>query len=223
MIPICYAQDTIKVTNNSETKSRIIPVTFVIHGYEGLFNLEIIGWRPLQSEFEKHGFKCLIIHSPNTHSNTPNQERAKIILNALKNVKGDIILVGISNQGLFMPLVAAERPIRRIVMINACVPVPGKSFKEAFDFKQVFPKKGLRFLANSAPGISEVCPLKNLPKVEWLYICGEKDDAISPEWEQQIARKYLHVDPIVIKGAGHSNIIRGKYAVEVVNAAIKGL
>ncbi len=31
-----------------------------------------------------------------------------------------------------MRLVAAERPIRRIVMINAVVPSSGKSFREAF-------------------------------------------------------------------------------------------
>ncbi len=54
------------------------------------------------------------------------------MVEALKNVESDIVLVGISNQGLFMRLVAAERPIRRIVMINAVVPSSGKSFREAF-------------------------------------------------------------------------------------------
>ncbi len=37
-----------------------------------------------------------------------------------------------------MPLVAAERPIRGIVMINAVVPTPNKLFREAFDFNEVF-------------------------------------------------------------------------------------
>ena len=55
--------------------------------------------------------------------------------------------------------------------------------------------------------MSEVCPLKELPKVEYVYICGEKDDAIRPEWEQWAAREYLHVEPVVVKGAGHANIV----------------
>jgi hypothetical protein len=144
------------------------------------------------------------------------------MIEALKDVEGDIVLVGISNQGLFMPLVAAERPIRRIVMINAVVPTPGKSFREAFDFKEVFATDVARQLAEAAPGMAEVCPLKELPKVEYVYVCGEKDNSIRPEWEQRAAREYLHVEPIVVKGAGHGNIVV-KYAKEVVDAATKGL
>ena len=144
------------------------------------------------------------------------------MVEALKNVECDIVLVGISNEGLFMPLVAAERPIRRIVMINAVVPWPGKSFQEAFDFEKVFATPIARRLAERAPGMSEVCPLKELPKVEYVYVCGEKDDAIRPQWEQRAAREYLHVEPIVIKGAGHVNILLW-YVKEVVDAATKGL
>ena len=67
----------------------------------------------------------------------------------------------------------------------------------------------------------EVCPLKELPRVEYVYICGEKDDAIQPEWEQSIAREYLHVEPVVVKGARHSNIVY--YVKDVADAATKGL
>ena len=70
--------------------------------------------------------------------------------------------------------------------------------------------------------MSEVCPLTELPKVEYVYICAEKDEAIRPEWEQWAAREYLHVEPVVIKGAGHANIVLN-HASEVVDAATKGL
>ena len=176
---------------------------------------------PLKAEFESAAFLCKIVRSPRTKTKTPNQDRAKVMVEALKNVEGDIVLVGISNQGMFMPLVAAERPIRRIVMINAVVPTPGKSFREAFDFKEVFATEVARQLAEAAPGMAEVCPLKELPKVEYVYVCGEKDDSIRPEWEQRTAREYLHVEPVVVTGAGHANIVM-KYAKEVVDAATKG-
>ena len=194
-------------------------ITFAIHGYEGANEA---GYGPLIAEFEKRGFLCKIVRSPDTKSKTPHQDRAKVMVEALKNVESDIVLVGISNHGLFMPLVAAERPIRRIVMINAVVPTPGKSFREAFDFKEVFVTDVARQLAEAAPGMSEVCPLKELPMVEYVYVCGEKDNAIRPEWEQRAAREYLHVEPVVVTGAGHGNIVV-KYAKEVVDAATKGL
>ena len=65
-------------------------------------------------------------------------------------------------------------------------------------------------------------PLKELPMVEYVYVCGEKDNAIRPEWEQRAAREYLHVEPVVVRDAGHANIV-SKYAKEVVDAATKGL
>jgi predicted esterase YcpF (UPF0227 family) len=196
------------------------PITFAIHGYEGV--PEAIEFGPLKAEFERRGFTCKIVRSPNAKTATPHQERTQVMVEALKDVPGDIVLVGVSNQGLFMPLVAAKRPIRRIVMINAVVPTPGKSFRDAFDFEQVFANKLYIRLAERAPEMAEACPLAELPKVEYVYVFGEKDDAIRPEWEQKIAREYLHVEPVVVKGAGHTNIVR-KYATEVVDAATKGL
>jgi hypothetical protein len=195
-------------------------ITFAIHAYDGV--IVALAWGPLKAEFEKRGFSCKLVRSPKTKTKTPNQDIAKVMVEALKNVEGDIVLVGISGQGLFMPLVAAERPIRRIVMINAVVPSPGKSFQEAFDFEKVFATKFAGRLAQRAPEMSEVCRLKELPKVEYVYICGEKDDAIRPEWEQWAAREYLHVEPVVVKGARHANIVFS-YAKEVVDAATKGL
>jgi hypothetical protein len=194
-------------------------ITFVIHAYNGL--VATLAWGRLKTEFEKRGYSCMIVRSPKADTKTPNQDRAKVMLEALKNVQGEIVLVGISNEGLFMPLVAADRPIRRIVMLNAVVPTPGESFQQAFDFEKVFATKFARRLADKAPGMLEVCPLKELPKVEYVYICGEKDDAIRPEWEQATAREYLHVEPVVIKGARHSNIVY--YVKEVADAATKGL
>jgi hypothetical protein len=192
-------------------------ITFVIPGDSVIGTLAFV---PLKGEFEKRGYSCKFVPSP-PRSKTPNKDRAKNMVEALKSVKGDIVLVGISNQGLFMPLVATERPIRRIVMLNAVVPTPGKSFQEAFDFEQVFATKFTRQLAQRAPGMSEVCPLKELPKIEYVYICGEKDDAIRPEWEQWAAREYLHVEPVVVKGARHANI--ELYVKEVADAATRGL
>ncbi|MBV9531513.1 MAG: hypothetical protein JO283_10715 [Bradyrhizobium sp.] len=46
-------------------------------------------------------------------------------------------MVGISNQGNFLPLVAAARPIRRVVYVNALVPRAGEAFIEVCQTEQV--------------------------------------------------------------------------------------
>ncbi len=159
----------------------------------------------------------MIVRSPRTKTKTPNQNRARIMVEALRNVEGDIALIGTSNQGLFIPLVAAARPIKRVVFINGAIPRPGKSFWETAKKERVFASVPARVLAWLSPGMHEVCPLEELPKVEYVYISAEYDEAVRPEWEQRAAREYLHVEPVVIAGGGHSDIVLD-HVSEVVDA-----
>lgn len=196
-------------------------ITFALHGYEN--DLPEGGFGPLRDELERRGFACRIVLSPRERTKTPNQDRARVMIEALRDVEGDIALVGISNQGLFMPLVAAARPVRRIVMLNAVIPHPGQSFLQGSKGQQVWANWITRMLASRAPGMNEICPLTELPPAEYVYICGERDEAIHPEWEQWAAREYLRVEPVVIKSAGHGNIVAPPYASEVVTAATQGI
>jgi hypothetical protein len=149
--------------DRSTMDDKVNMTSFAIHGYEGVNEAREFG--QLKAAIDTRGFPCMIVRSPKTDTKTPNQDRAKVIVQALKSVQDDVALIGISNQGLFMPLVAAERPVRRVVMINAVVPVPDKSFEEAFDFKEIFATWIARMLARRAPGLSsEVCPLRELPR-----------------------------------------------------------
>ncbi len=47
-------------------------------------------------EFERRGFVSKIVRSPNTYAKTPNEKRTQVMVEALKNMPGDIVLVGIS-------------------------------------------------------------------------------------------------------------------------------
>jgi hypothetical protein len=192
-------------------------ITFAIHGYEGTDPAVEFG--PLQAEFERRGVRCLIIRSPRTKSRTPNLDRARVMVEALREVEGDVALIGISNQGLFMPLVAANRPIRRIVFINAAIPRPGKSFWQTAREERVFASLPAWWLAWVAPGMHEIYSPDHLPKLEYVYVSAEDDEAIRPEWEQQAARRYLQVEPVIVKGAGHSDIVM-RHVGEIVDAAL---
>src|SRR6266568_3099317 len=124
-------------------------ITFAIHGYEGVNPAREFG--PLQAEFERNGFPCRIVRSPRQRTKTPHQDRAKVMIETLRDVEGEVALIGISNQGLFMPLVAAARPVQRIVLINGVIPHPGQSFLEASRNQRVFASLTARILARLSP------------------------------------------------------------------------
>src|SRR5262245_7197649 len=55
---------------------------------------------------------------------------AEAVMQALRDVAGDLILVGHSAGGLTIPLVAQRRQIRGLVFLCAQLPVPGKSLAQ---------------------------------------------------------------------------------------------
>lgn len=196
------------------------PPVFAIHGYQGVDPAR--EWGPVKAEFERRGFSCRIVRSPRMRTRTPHQDRARIMVDALRDVEGDVALIGISNHGLFMPLVAAARPVRRIVFVNGVIPRPGQSFLHATAGQRVWANFGARLMARRSPGMHEVCPLTELPHVEYVYISSERDEALRPEWEQWAAREFLHVEPVVVKGAGHASILH-RHPAKIVEAATAGI
>jgi hypothetical protein len=88
-------------------------------------------WGMLTGELEKRGFPTTLVPSiyPNA-SFTPNATRAAAIVAALEKAGEPGVILGISNEGNVLPLVAAARPVRRLVYVNACIPEPQKAFIE---------------------------------------------------------------------------------------------
>ena len=76
--------------------------------------------------------------------------------------------------------------------------------------------------ASSMKGFYEVCPLETLPDVDNIVVSGAADDQISPAWEQATARRVLKVEPVIIRGAGHANLVT-EFAAQVADAAVRGL
>jgi hypothetical protein len=88
-------------------------------------------WGVLASELQKRGFPTTLAPSiyPNA-SFTPNETRAAALIAAIEKAKEPAVVVGISNEGNVLPLVAAAHPVRRLVFVNACIPQPQKAFVE---------------------------------------------------------------------------------------------
>jgi hypothetical protein len=218
-------------------------------------------WGLLASELEKRGFPTTLTPSiyPNT-SFTPNETRAAAIVAALQEAKEPGVVLGVSNEGNVLPLVAAAHPVRRLVYVNACIPQPRKAFievclsqpvavpgslldnliKGAQPVTDEFLKlrgdplatdaqwKALRDHIQASPdastmkGFYEVCALQKMPRVDSIDISGGGDDQINPAWEQASARRVLGVEPVIIPGAGHANVVMD-YAAQVADAAVRRL
>jgi pimeloyl-ACP methyl ester carboxylesterase len=59
------------------------------------------------------------------------REYAQGVSEAIGNAS-DVIVVGHLLGGLTIPLVAAARPVRRLVFLNAFIPIPGQPFNAQF-------------------------------------------------------------------------------------------
>ncbi len=76
--------------------------------------------------------------------------------------------------------------------------------------------------ASAMKGFYEICPLDNMPAVDYLDISGSADEEINPAWEQATARRVLGTKAVIIPHAGHANVVT-EYAAQVAGAAVNGL
>ncbi|MET0239038.1 MAG: alpha/beta hydrolase [Sphingobium sp.] len=144
----------------------------------------------------------------------------------------DIILVGHSNAGTILPLVAAQRPdlIRRYVYLSCIAPPPGQSVLDVMrqgrpDAQQSSISGGKlhdMFCNDMDPAYAEAFMGKLhsdhwptpavLPETDWVYdhladkatsyIVCMKDRALLPDWQEVFAAR-LHAQRRVYLDAGH--------------------
>ena len=80
----------------------------------------------LVPELEQRGLHPLALDLPKEDASAGNIRNAEVICAALDG-HDDVILVGHSLAGLTIPLVAARRPLRRLVYLCSLIPQPGLS------------------------------------------------------------------------------------------------
>jgi len=83
-------------------------------------------WDFLRPELERRGHRVIAMDLPISDPTLGAADYAKAIEDAL-DPDTEPILVGHSMAGLIIPLVAASRPVRRLVFLAAFLPAPGKS------------------------------------------------------------------------------------------------
>jgi pimeloyl-ACP methyl ester carboxylesterase len=83
-------------------------------------------WDLLRPELEKLGHSVITMDLPISEPGLGAADYARVVEEALP-AGSEPVLVGHSTAGLIIPLVAANRPIHRMIFLAAMMPVPGKS------------------------------------------------------------------------------------------------
>jgi hypothetical protein len=87
-------------------------------------------WERLIPEIEGHGHSAIAVDLPCDDVDAGLTVYAGIVLEATADAGPDLVLVGHSLAGLSIPLVAAQRPVRKLVYLCAFLPSPGLNLAE---------------------------------------------------------------------------------------------
>jgi len=87
-------------------------------------------WKLLVSELERHGNQTITPSLPVDESAASGTRYAEVIAQALEGMSDDVVLIGHSASGMFVPLVPSLRPIRRLVYLASLIPKPGVSIRQ---------------------------------------------------------------------------------------------
>jgi len=87
-------------------------------------------WDLLIPELEVRGHKAIALNLPLEDPNAGATRYAEAVLQALQGTNDDVVLVGHSMSGLFIPIVANEHPIQKLVYLAAGIPQVGTSVIE---------------------------------------------------------------------------------------------
>ncbi len=87
-------------------------------------------WELLRPELERLGHRAIAMDLPISDPSLGAADYAITVegaLDAIPNPAGELVLVGHSMGGLVVPLVAARRPLHRLIFLAAFLPAPGRS------------------------------------------------------------------------------------------------
>jgi pimeloyl-ACP methyl ester carboxylesterase len=86
-------------------------------------------WDGTIRELEAYGCRAIAVDLSPSYSSEGAERLTEFLLDAFAGCD-DLILVGHSMSGLITPIVAARRPVKRMIFLHAILPWPGKSFDD---------------------------------------------------------------------------------------------
>jgi pimeloyl-ACP methyl ester carboxylesterase len=96
-------------------------------------------WDLLRPELLARGHQVIAVDLPCEDPAAGPTRYAEIVVEATRDAGDDLLVVGHSLGGLTIPLVAAARPVRRLVFLAAFIPWPGEAFSAHLGDAGMFP------------------------------------------------------------------------------------
>ena len=170
-------------------------------------------WERLAPELERAGHAVVAPDLPCADPEAGLQAYAEAVLGALEGAGEDVVLVGHSLAGLVIPLVAAARPVARLVLLAALLPEPGRSLADqlradkgillaapdladeavttAAFYSECDPATAREAFARLRPQAAapqvEPSPLTAWPDVDAEYLVCTRDRMVSPQYGARAA------------------------------------
>ncbi|TQJ52177.1 alpha/beta hydrolase [Phycicoccus sp. SLBN-51] len=202
-------------------------------------------WHLVASGLTGHGHRCIAVELPSDDDTKGLLDYAHAVLDAV-DTRGEVVIVAASLGAFIAPLVVEPFRTAAVVLVNPMIPVPGETpgawwgntgavearrarasrlgYSVDFDpgtymLHDVPPE----VLATATPKgeqsqrpFRDPCIFSGWPAATTV-ISGEDDRFFPLEFQQQLARERLHVEPVVVPG-GH--LVALAHAIELTAAIL---
>lgn len=186
-------------------------------------------WHRVVPLIERAGHEAIAVELPADDESAGLAEYADLVAGAAAG-RDDVVLAGLSLGGFTVPMAAARRPVRSVVLVNAMIPVPGetagewwgntgsadamRAAAEASGYSAEFDEE-VYFLHDVPPDVlangpqprpeadaafTSACEFTSWPPVR--VVAGADDRFFPVEFQRRLARERLGVEADVLPG-GH--------------------
>jgi pimeloyl-ACP methyl ester carboxylesterase len=189
----------------------------LIHGAAG----DAWYWHRVTPLLEERGHDVVTMDLPCDDESAGLAEYAEVVLDAIGD-RRDLVVVGQSLGGFVAPLVAAQRQVDLLVLLNGMLPRPGEAnWWEAtghpvevgpdFDPEKMFlhdvpadvrADAGAHTRVQAGTPMREPWPLQGWPDVPTRFVVGRDDRFFPAEWQRGLVRDRLGIEPDELDG-GH--------------------
>jgi pimeloyl-ACP methyl ester carboxylesterase len=165
-------------------------------------------WDLLVDELAARGHRAVAPDMPIEDDGAGAREWAQSVSDALGDTDGDVVAVAHSMGGMALPVLAAMRPVRRMVFLGAVVPFPGMSFVEYLGTPEGSRAVTMPMGPDQEPdelgrGACSWATARTYfyPDVPSTSLILTGDAAVSPEWQRTVAEGRLGSDVVELPGS----------------------
>ena len=213
------------------------------------------GWKLVVHELEQRGHSAITPAFQVDRTDEGAAWHADTVVETLKSSglkPADVICVGHSASGMYLPLVAERWLPRRMVFLAAVIPRPGVSIMDQvrndpsilnpawvgqnpmddevaleFVFHDCPPSRldwalSTRIYFYARRAMEEPCPLTTWPRVPASYIACLEDRTITPTWQLKAAREWLGVEPVEIQSGHCPNVSQPEKLADILAKISEG-